>query len=319
MRSVEQMNHVEQMNQVDQASQADQTGPKKMLIAVDVDGTLLNTEFDDHLAPREIEAMQAVRAAGHLLALCTGRNLRSVEGLLEGSGWFPDDLPLVLLNGATVWGDRPRRCLANRVIGRREITELVQLFRRHEVVPMIYGTDDEGGILHYETSRVNGILAGYIDKRRRMVGAIHEVDDLLKVPLQEALEVGSIDEKDKVLALSQAIGKELGERVKVINTQSLLGGGLYYWAEAFHGSCGKGSGLKVLQAHYPQVTGPVVAIGDNYNDLDMFAAADFSVAMGNGPEDVRQQANLVTRPVTESGAALVLEQLAEGVFPPRIG
>ncbi len=290
-----------------------------MLIAVDVDGTLLNTEFDDLLAQREIEAMQAVRQAGHVLALCTGRNLRSVEGLLESSGWYPDDLPLVLLNGATVWGGQPRQCLASQVLGRLEITELVQLFRRFEVVPMIYGTDDDGGILHHETSRVNNILATYIDKRRQAVGAIHEVDDLLAVPLQEALEVGSIDEKDKVLALSQVVREKLGDRVKVINTQSLLGGGLYYWAEVFHGSCGKGAGLAVLREHFPDVKGPLVAIGDNYNDLDMFAAADFSVAMGNGPFDVRQQADLVTRPVTENGAALVLEQLAEGIFPPRIG
>ena len=67
------------------------TPEQKILIAVDVDGTLLNTEFDDVLARREIDAMQAVRDAGHLLALCTGRNLRSVEGLLKASGWFPDD------------------------------------------------------------------------------------------------------------------------------------------------------------------------------------------------------------------------------------
>ncbi len=49
-----------------------------LLVAVDVDGTLLNTEFEDVLGSREIAAMDAVRAAGHVLALCTGRNLNSV-------------------------------------------------------------------------------------------------------------------------------------------------------------------------------------------------------------------------------------------------
>jgi len=87
---------------------------KQLLIAVDVDGTLLDTEFDDVLRPREIAALEAVRAAGHVLALCTGRNLNSTQALLENSGWCPPDLPMVLLNGAVVWGDQPRRKLASK-------------------------------------------------------------------------------------------------------------------------------------------------------------------------------------------------------------
>ena len=292
---------------------------QKLIIAVDIDGTLLNTEYDDLLGQRELDALQAVRQAGHGLVLCTGRNLRSVESLLNGSGWFPDDLPMVLLNGASVWGGQPRRCLANRALAQQDISELVQLFRRYDVVPMVYGTDDEGGILYHETSRVNNILATYIEKRKQAVGAIHQVDDLLQIHLPEALEVGSIDIEDKVMALSDAIRGTFADRVKVINTRSLLGGGLYYWAEVFHGSCGKASGLALIRKHYPEMNGPMVAIGDNYNDLDMFAAADFSVAMGNAPADVAQQADLVTLPVTEGGAAVVLKQLAEGIYPPRMG
>ncbi len=293
------------------------TPEQKFLIAVDVDGTILNTEFDDVLARREIDAMQAVRDAGHMLVLCTGRNLRSVEGLLTASNWFPDDLPMVLLNGASVWGGQPRCCLASRVIGRQEIEAIVKLFRDHDVVPMVYGTDDNGGILYHETRLVNDILTRYIDKRRSAVGAIHETNDLLQLNLDEALEVGSIDEKDKVMALTKAIGRQLSQQVKVINTRSLLGGGLYYWAEVFHASCDKGAGLKVMREHYPEVAGPLVAIGDNYNDLDMFAAADFSVAMAGSPADVKSKADLVTKSVSEGGAALVLEQLAQGVYPPR--
>lgn len=287
------------------------------MVAVDVDGTLLNTEFDDVMAAREISALQAVRDAGHLLVLCTGRNWRSCSGLLESSGWFPDDLPLVLLNGATVWGGASRRCLANRVIGREEIHALVKLFRRHGVVPMVYGADEDGGVLHHESRPVNDILATYLGKRRQTVGAIEVVADILVLPLVQALEVGSIDEKNKVLALTRAIEREMGDRVKVINTRSLLGAGRYYWAEVFQGACDKGSGLEVLRSHYPEVSGPLVAIGDNYNDLDMFAAADFSVAMGNSPDQVKSRADLVTRTVGDGGAALILNQLAEGIFPPR--
>ncbi len=291
------------------------TNNQPLLVAVDVDGTLLDTEFEDVLRPREIEAMDAVRAAGHVLALCTGRNLNSIRGLMEHSSWDPVDLPMVLLNGAVVWGGLPRRKLVCNVLVREQILELVCLFREHGTVPMVYGTDDEGGVLHHETRPLNDILGRYIANRRQTVGAIHSSDDLTALAWDQALEVGTIDRKDRVLALSAAIADRMDGQVNVINTQSLLGGGKYYWAEAFHADSDKGKGLKILADECDISTARSVAIGDNYNDLDMFAAAGFSVAMAGSPDDVKTKADMVTGPVNEGGAAEILEKIVAGDFP----
>jgi Cof subfamily protein (haloacid dehalogenase superfamily) len=288
-----------------------------MLVAVDVDGTLLNTEFEDVLRPREIEAMNAVRAAGHVLALCTGRNLNSMRGLMEQSGWDPVDLPMVLLNGAVVWGGRPRRKLSCNELNRQQILELVRLFREHGTVPMVYGTDDDGGVLHHETRPVNDVLGRYIDVRRDKVGAIHTVEDLTRLPWTRALEVGTIDLEDRVRALTAAIAARLDGQVKVINTRSLLGEGRYFWAEAFHAATDKGRGLRVLAEECGIPATRSVAIGDNFNDLDMFAAAGCSVAMAGSPVEVLARADHVTGPVNEGGAAAILERIAAGEFPPR--
>ncbi len=195
---------------------------QSLLVAVDVDGTLLDTEFEDVLRPREIEAMNAVRAAGHVLALCTGRNLNSVRGLMEHSRWDPVDLPMVLLNGAVVWGGRPRRKLSCNVLVREQILELVRLFREHGTVPMVYGTDDDGGVLHHETRPLNDILGRYIANRRQTVGAIHTSDDLTALPWEQALEVGTIDREDRVRALSRAIAGRMDGQVKVIKIRAFI-------------------------------------------------------------------------------------------------
>ena len=149
-------------------------------VIFDLDGTLLDTEFEDVLRPREIEAMEAVRAAGHVVALCTGRNLNSTRGLLEQSGWDPVDLPLVLLNGAVVWGGRPRRCLKRNELDGARIHALVGLFKEHETVPMVYGSDDDGGVLHHEKRRTNDILGRYLANRRSAVGAIRSRTSLAR-------------------------------------------------------------------------------------------------------------------------------------------
>ncbi len=282
------------------------------LVAVDIDGTLLNTEVDNRLAPREIEALEAVRAAGHKLVMCTGRNLNSTRHLLEKSNWFPADLPLILLNGAVVWGDVPRRQLVCNTLDATQIRTLVRLFKSHATVPMIYATDEDGGILYHEQRLVNDILGRYLGNRRMEVGAIEAVADLEALPWRQALEVGTIDTRERVRILSAAIGEALGDQVKVINTRSLLGGGRFYWAEAFNGASDKGSALTFMAAHLGIPLRRTLAMGDNYNDLDMFQAAAFSVAMADGPREVCDQADMVTAGVAAGGAADVLQALAAG-------
>lgn len=290
-------------------------GRQRLLVAVDVDGTLLDTEFDEALRPREIAALEAVRSAGHVVALCTGRNLNSTNGLLARSGWAPEDLPLVLLNGAVVWADQPRRRIACNVLGGDEVRALVRLFREHGTVPMVYGTDDDGGLLRFEERPVNDVLGRYLAGRRANTGGIEVVDDLLALAWEQALEVGTIDEHARIMALSRAIARELPDRVKVINTRSLMGGGAYYWAEAFRIGSDKGAGLRTLGGHCGIASECTVAIGDNYNDLDMFAYAGVSVAMAGSPDDVAAQADYVTGAVTDGGAADILERIAAGTFP----
>jgi hypothetical protein len=162
---------------------------------------------------------------------------------------------------------------------------------------------------------VNDILGRYLSHRRGAVGAIEAVEDLLAMDLQRALEVGTIDRQAPILALSAAIRRELGDVVKVINTRSLLGGGEYYWAEAFDHATDKGAGLTVLAKFCGIPMAAAVAIGDNYNDLDMFAVARWRVAMGGSPDEVLQAADLVTGTARAGGAAAVLERIAAGTWP----
>lgn len=287
---------------------------QKKLIAVDVDGTLLNTEFDDVLGTREVEALQAVHSSEHVLALCTGRNTRSVNGLLELSGWQPEGLPMILLNGALVSTGHPRRQLVRNVISGKQVRDLIPLFRQHDTVPLVYGTDEDGGVVHHETRALNDVLGRYLSVRDHTVGAIHRCDDLLEKSWESALEVGTIDLEDRIMALTSEIHTRYPGQFEVINTRSLLGEGRYYWAEVYRVGSDKGSGVKALAENLGISLANVVAIGDNYNDLAMFRVAGCSVAMDNSPDEVKKEAHQVTANVNQGGAAQVLEKIAAGTF-----
>jgi len=56
----------------------------------------------------------------------------------------------------------------------------------------------------------------------------------------------------------------------------------------------KGTAVQALCRHYGIEKCNVMAIGDYYNDIDMFRAAGISVAMANAPEDIKKMVTYVT-------------------------
>ena len=52
----------------------------------------------------------------------------------------------------------------------------------------------------------------------------------------------------------------------------------------------------------------IIAMGDNYNDIDMLEYAGIGIAMGNAPEEVKKHGDDVTLTNDEDGVAIALEK-----------
>ena len=289
----------------------------RLLVAVDVDGTLINTEFEDVVRPAEQEAIRRVRDAGHVLTLCTGRNARSAASVVANAGGCLEGAAQILLNGALVIGEGDGRVLRSLSLPRPMLVELVTLFREAGVLPLVYGCDHDGsdGMVWHEAITPNDVLARYLSRRRDTVGAVEEVPDLLAVLPEQAQEVATIDVGGTCAELGRRVAERFGNDVWIVNTETLIERDRYRWLEVLPPHCNKGTGLQLLADELDVPRSRIVAIGDNYNDLDMFLAAGHSVAMGNAPEDVRAMADRVADPVADSGAARVLDEIAAGTWP----
>jgi hydroxymethylpyrimidine pyrophosphatase-like HAD family hydrolase len=58
-----------------------------------------------------------------------------------------------------------------------------------------------------------------------------------------------------------------------------------------------------MRDHLKLKTDDVMAIGDNWNDIEMFEQSGVSVAMGNAPDEVKQRASFITLSWEQSGVA----------------
>ena len=71
----------------------------------------------------------------------------------------------------------------------------------------------------------------------------------------------------------------------------------------------KGTAIDYLAKNLLNITADeVMAIGDNYNDVEMLAYAGWGVAMGNAPAAVKAQANWVAPPVDQDGVAAAIDR-----------
>ena len=59
----------------------------------------------------------------------------------------------------------------------------------------------------------------------------------------------------------------------------------------------------------------IAAIGDQQNDISMFAVAGFGIAMGNAPDSVKHQARYVTTTNDDEGIVCALEWLRCSAHP----
>ena len=72
--------------------------------------------------------------------------------------------------------------------------------------------------------------------------------------------------------------------------------------------CSKGHALERWAAHRGLPRDQVMAIGDNYNDVEMLEFAGRPVLMGNAAEELKQNGWAVTLSNAESGVAAAVEE-----------
>ena len=82
----------------------------------------------------------------------------------------------------------------------------------------------------------------------------------------------------------------------------------------------KGTAMDAMLAALGVSAKEVVAVGDNWNDLEMIEGAGLGVAMGHAPQGVRERADYVCGTAEQEGVREVIERflLHDGQPPPRI-
>lgn len=263
------------------------------LIAIDIDGTLLNENGD--LNPATISAVQAARDANIKVVLCTGRPLTGVAGYLKQLGLAGDDQYVITFNGA----------LAQTISGRILVHHTLdyQQYRQLENLSHTLGTH-----FHVETDQAiytaNKDISPYTIGEAYLVNMPIRYRSVDEMPTDLTLSKAMfIDDPKLIEAAYQALPAEAKQQFYFVRSEP-------YFLEAMNQAASKGNAITGLASDLGLTMAEVMALGDQGNDLSMIQAAGLGVAMGNAIPELKAAAQAVTLTNREDGVAAAIQKYA---------
>jgi Cof subfamily protein (haloacid dehalogenase superfamily) len=278
-----------------------------------MDGTLLPT-FGKGLSERTAQALRAAQEAGITVAVATGRRTAYTTPLLEGLG-LRADTPLITSNGAvirTLGGETIDRCHMKAEVARG----LCGLLREFGAVVFTFDRPGRGELVLENLEQAHGRISLWIEANRNAIEVVKPLEDALpdgEDPIQGMVTgtLGKMRAAEKALKASHWSGScECVCTEYPARDLSIL--------DLLPPGVSKGWALQRLAARLGVDRKETMAIGDNWNDVDMLEWAGQGVMMGNAAQELRTMAKMrgwkQAPPNDQDGVAVVLEAaLAKGM------
>lgn len=269
---------------------------KIKLVAVDMDGTLLNSE--KHCSKRTIEALKKAQDQGVIILPATGRAINGLPQELKDLGVRYG----IFCNGATCYDRQEEKVLVANHFSVDEVITLLQLCEKYDATHDIYA----GGKGYCEKRYLDHIEEYVTEKPiQKLVKNTREAIDgsLTDFIIQNNISVEKINMFFKDLEEREVARKELAQTGMAEPVSSLTNN-----LETGRAGCSKGVALEQLIPVLGLTREEVMACGDANNDLTMLKAAGFAVAMGNATEQVKESADYITDTNDEDGVAKAIEK-----------
>jgi Cof subfamily protein (haloacid dehalogenase superfamily) len=269
------------------------------LIAIDIDGTLLDSKVE--ISDANLNALRRAREAGVEIVLGTGRRHKFALPIAKSLGF---DLWLISSNGA-VTRSTDGELFHQDLLPKETAIKLcrhMQQFRNHMV--LTFDREGIGGIVCENHEHLFGVIQRWMEKNAPYIEYISPIEKALTEDPIQAMFCGPIELMG--CAQEQLVRCDFATEFTLLRTQ--------YEArnlcivDILNDGCSKGHALERWANYRGFDRSEVMAIGDNYNDIEMLTFAGHPVIMGNASDDLKRNGWTVTLDNDESGVAAAIER-----------
>ncbi|MGH9585829.1 MAG: Cof-type HAD-IIB family hydrolase [Acidobacteriaceae bacterium] len=283
------------------------------LIAIDIDGTLLPSG-GTAISGRNCRALLEAEAAGIQIVIATGRRQAYTAPLIEPTGLMASTV-MITSNGTvtrTLGGEPIDRFLLPVETARELCPVLRQL---GGTTVFTFDREGPGELVVESLAQVRTQIAAWIDANRRWIAEVS--------PLERAFDSGEPPVQGMVCGTVEAMrnaeewleSSEMASKIELHRTEypvrdlAIL--------DILPPGCSKGVALRRLAESQGIDREEIMAIGDNFNDLEMLEYVGQPVIMANAAPDLARIAGergwQFTATNDEDGVARILERVIESV------
>jgi hypothetical protein len=271
------------------------------LLAVDLDGTLLNS--DHRVPPANRDALHRAHAAGMKIVLCTGRAYVETEPIIHEIGLDLD--AAVTVFGAVLVDVPTGRTIDCTPLTLDAARDISLWFRERKYTVLWLIDRDQSGCDGYifDGPRRHAAVDRWLARTPCIVRRPNTLDEATSPPVRVTI----IDDAATLHAVSADLEREFAGRI----VHNVLTAPAYEVTliEAFAPNVNKWYGVEKLCRRWGVDPRRTVAIGDDVNDVDLLRSAGLGVAMANAHPATRAAAHRTTRSNDEDGVAEVIAEI----------
>ena len=274
------------------------------LIAVDIDGTLLDSR--GQLPPAHRDALAEASARGIAVVLATGRAFHFARPVAEA---LAIPATLIVNNGAVLkeidGTARVKRLLPSDVA--RHVLTRTPGFEQSVAVVFDRGPGDERPEIVFEQMDwSHPQRKGYYRRNEAFIGEVPRlVDQMSEDPIQVMFNGGVAPMRGLAETLR---GLPIAGQMSVALTEYELRD--FSLLDVNAAGCTKGSTLAEWARGQGLTRHEVMAVGDNLNDIEMLEFAGTGVVMGNASPAIKARGFELTASHDEHGLALAIRRFA---------
>ena len=262
------------------------------LIALDIDGTLLNSE--KKITSEVFNSIQEAKKVGAKVVLSTGRPLPGVTPLLDELNLNDDGDYVICFNGAVVQEVKSKKVLSNIEMSYDDFVLINNIAKENNT--NIHISTPNNIIIPNETPSKYTIYGANLNNLDIVSMNEEDINDDITF-----CKIVVTDDPEKLEKVLKNIPRDLFDKYTIFRSAPFL-------LEFLNKNANKGNALKYLCNAINIPISKSIAVGDEENDKHMIKMAGIGVAMGNARDSIKAIANYVTTNNNDNGVANVINK-----------
>lgn len=279
------------------------------LIAVDLDGTLLNSYGT--ISEENRKAIKKVQKEGVKVVLASGRTTNSIKTLAEELG---ENEYIICGNGSLIYDLKKDEIIYDKFIDKNKALQIIQICEQNSIYYNVYTEDMviaktlDNNVLFYHQENSNKP-----DSKKTKINLVDNIYEYVKNLKEKNILKFTISDKSRIIFNS--IIKKLRniKNIDVLDvahmSRKIIKSGTeevsleYYYTEITSENVDKWNAIEWLAEKLEIKREEIMTIGDNINDKMMIENAGLGVAMRNSDPIIKEISDKIVASNNENGVA----------------